>query len=53
MLTKNDLERKAEDLEISCWYVPVAELQINLCNGKEQFLVFLLCARVRGGGGGF
>lgn len=53
MLTKNDLERKTEELKLSCGYVPVAKLQINLCNAKEQFLFFLLCASVRGGGGGF
>lgn len=45
--------RKAEDLEISCWYIPVVELKLSVCNAKEQFLAFLLCARVRGGGGGF
>lgn len=53
MLNENSLERKAEDLKISYGYVPVAKLQINLCNAKEQFLFLLLCARVRGGGGGF
>lgn len=49
MLTKYDRARKDEGLEICFQWLPIAKLQMNLCNGKEQFLFFpFVCMGERG-----